>query len=156
MTTKRKIICFAVLIPVLGGIAFTAIRCDLNSLTSKRVSAKAETVHLDDLKDSYTELYGNLYSFDKNKVIFIRFSLINNSVYTLRDVKLAYNSDYAFERIGVPDLQDGGEVIGNPRFNTEFVVPFVISKEIDEKSFLKSLNFRFDFSVFNKLYSLTD
>lgn len=156
MAIKRKIICFVVLILILGSAAFIAIRCDLNNLTSRRVSVEAETVHLDDLKDSYTELYGNLYSFDKNTVIFIRFSLINNSVYTLRNVKLVYNSDYDFERIGVPDLQDGGEVIGNPKFNTEFVVPFVISKDIDEKAFLKSVSFKFDFSVFNKSYSLTN
>ena len=137
MSIKRKIIYFVVLILILGSATFIAIRCDLNNLTSRRVSTEMEIVHLDDLKDSYTELYGNLYSFDKNKVIFVRFSLINNSVYTLRNVKLVYNSAYDFERIGVPDLQDGGEVIGNPKFNNEFVVPFVIDKDIDEKAFLK-------------------
>ena len=150
--------CSVVLILVLVGLIFIAIRFDLNNLTSRRISTNIEIVHLDDLKDTYIELYSDMYDFDKNKIIFIRFSLNNNSSYTLRNVKLKYYSfDYRFERIepyleGVSDK----EVIGNPNFNNQFELPIVIHKNIDENAFLKSLKYEFDFMIFNKSFSVTN
>ena len=156
MKAKKVIIISLVSILIAAGLVFICVSFDLNNLTTAKISTDAEIAHLDDLKDSYIETYKDLYDFDKKQIVFVRFNLNNKSFYTLKNVKLNYNSDYDFERIGVPDLQDGGEVIGNPRFDNEFVVPFVIGKEINENDFLKSLKYEFCFSVFNKSFSLTN
>ncbi len=156
---KKKIFMYSVvLILVLVSLIFIAIWFDLNNLTSRRISTNIEIVHLDDLKDTYIESDSDfdLYHFDKNKIIFICFSLNNKSSYTLRNVKLKYYSfDYRFERIET-NLHDGGEVIVNPNFNDQYSMPIVIHKNIDENAFLKSLKYEFDFMIFNKSFSVTN
>lgn len=129
---------------------------DISNLPSDKIISSLELVTDKDFNTFDTELYKNIFDFDSSKIVYARFRIINKSFYKLRNVKLEYGSDLKYEVLGRPELQEGEEVIVNPKTNRDFVVSFVIDKHINDKYFVDHLDYRMTFSVVKRTFSLTN